>query len=91
MAFSTLEEAGAFMAHFTRAQSMMMAAILRPLLNSGALKEADLRASLEATERAALERRTPETPALLGLVQVLRVDLGLSEASGHGGAKPRPS
>ena len=66
-----------------RAQSFILAAVLRPLIGSGYLDEGDLAASLDATEVAALERGTLETPAIVGLVQMLRQDLGLPEATGQ--------
>ncbi len=78
MLFTTLQEADAFVTHITAAHSMLLAAIIRPLIESGSLDEADLRNSLDTTERAALERRTPETAALSGLVGLLRRDLGWS-------------
>ena len=63
------------------AQSLILASVLRPLIMKGVITEAELSASLAATEQAAMERRTPETPALTGLIDLLRRDLGLSEAS----------
>lgn len=89
--FKDLKDAEAFITQLTRAQSMVGASIVRALLDSGALTESDLRKALEATEQAALQRRTPETPAVLGLVEVLRTDLGLTEGTDPGGSPPRPS
>lgn len=63
------------------AQSMLLASVLRPLIIKGVVSEAEFLASLAATEQAALERRTPETPALIGLIYRLRRDLGLCEAN----------
>ncbi len=63
------------------AQSIILASVLRPLIIKGVVSEAEFSASLAATEQAALERRTPETPALTGLIDLLRRDLGLSEAT----------
>ena len=84
-AFETLADAEAYLMATTRAQSMILAAVLRPLITNGSLIEDELTSSLAATEQAALQRRTPETPAILGLAQMLRLDLGLPEGTGHGG------
>ena len=62
------------------AQSILHANILRAIMQSGGLTEAHLIAALSATEQAAFQRRTPETPALTGLLDLLRRDLGLNEA-----------
>lgn len=78
MTFNTLKDAEDFFAATIRAQSMILAAVVRPMIADGSLSESDLRESLNSTERAALERRTPETSALTGLVELLRADLGLS-------------
>jgi len=66
------------------AQSMLLAAVMRPLLANGTITERELAASLGATEQAAMQRRTPETSALTGLIALLRRDLGLGEASRPG-------
>ena len=63
------------------AQSILLATVLRPLIIKGVVSEAEFSASLAATEQAALERRTPETIALTGLIDLLRRDLGLGEAT----------
>ncbi len=63
------------------AQSMLFASVLRPFLDKGVITEADLLKSLAATQQAALQRRSPETPALTGLIDLLRRDLGLNEAN----------
>ena len=84
-AFNTLEDAEKYFMATTRAQSMLLAAALRPLIANGSLIEHDLVSSLAATEQAALQRRTLETPAVSGLAQMLRQDLGLPEGTGHGG------
>ncbi len=84
-AFKTLEDAEIYFMATTRAQSFILAAVIRPLIGSGYLDEGDLAASLDATEVAALERGTLETPAIVGLVQMLRQDLGLPEGTDHGG------
>ena len=65
----------------TRAQSMLLASVLRPFLTAGTITEEALVASLVESERAALERETPEIPALTGLIAVLREDLGLGEGN----------
>jgi len=83
-AFNTLEEAEIYLMATTRAQSFILAAALRPLIQNGFLSEDDLASSLAETERAALQRRTLETPAISGLAQMLRQDLGLPEGTGHG-------
>ena len=83
--FKTLEDAENYLMATTRAQSMILAAALRPLIGNGSLSEDDLVASLAETERAALQRRTLETPAISGLAQMLRQDLGLAEGTGPGG------
>ena len=83
--FKTLEDAENYLMATTRAQSMILAAALRPLIGNGSLSEDDLVASLAETERAALQRRTLETPAITGLAQMLRQDLGLAEGTGPGG------
>ncbi len=83
--FKTLEDAENYLMATTRAQSMILAAALRPLIGNGSLSEDDLVASLAETERAALQRRTLETPAISGLAQMLRQDLELAEGTGPGG------
>ena len=83
-AFKTLEDAEEFLMATTRAQSMVLAAVLRPFIADGFLIEHDLVKSLAETERAALQRRTPETAAILGLAEMLRQDLGLPEGTGFG-------
>lgn len=82
--FNTLQDAEDFITTVTRAQSMVLAAILRTMMTSGSLSETDLRESLDATEQAALQRRTRETPAVTGLVEILRNDLGLSSETDRG-------
>ena len=77
-AFTSLKEASDFITTLARAQSMLLASVLRALLSAGTLNENDLSDALAATERAALERRTLETPALTGFIDLLRRDLGLS-------------
>ncbi len=83
--FKTLADAEEFLMKTTRAQSMILAAVLRPLIANGSLSEDELTSSLAATEQAALQRRTPETAAIGGLAELLRLDLGLPEGTGHGG------
>jgi hypothetical protein len=75
----TVEELEWLIENLTAAQSMLLAGILRPLIDGGAVAESALSDSLAEKERAALDRRTPETPALLGLIDLLRRDLGLPE------------
>ena len=65
----------------TAAQSMLLAGVLRPLIESGALSEADLSDSLAEKERAAIERGTMEAGALTALISLLRRDLGLPETN----------
>lgn len=65
----------------TRAQSMLLATVVRTLIEQGAITEEALRRALDATAQAAFQRRTPETPALLGLIDILRADLGLPEGT----------
>ena len=60
---------------------MLLAAVLRPLIDAGAISEAALTTSLAEKERAALGRRTPETGALTALIALLRRDLGLPEGT----------
>ena len=79
--FETLEDAEKYLLNFTAAQSFVLAAVLRSMLVSRALKESDLREALDATEAAAFQRRTPETGAVAGLVQLLRRDLGWPEGT----------
>lgn len=81
----TTEQLEDFIKSTIAAQSMLLAAVLRPLLANGTISEQELAASLDATEQAAMQRRTPETPALTGLIDLLRHDLGLGEAN-HPGA-----
>ncbi len=83
--FKTLEDAEEYFMATTRAHSMVLAAVLRPLIENGSLSEDELASSLAARERAALLRRTRETVALLGLAAMLRRDLGLPEGTGPGG------
>ena len=83
-AFKTLEEAEIYLMATTRAQSFILAAVIRPLIGSGYLDEGELAASLDETKVAALERGTLETPAIVGLVQMLRQDLGLAKGTGPG-------
>jgi hypothetical protein len=90
-AFTTIEEAEQFITALTRAQSMLLAAILRPLLANSTLTESDLRQSLIASETAAMQRRTRETSAFVGLIAVLRADLGWIAEIGPSDAPPRPS
>ena len=77
--FKTLEDAEDCFMATTRAHSMLLAAVLRPLIENGSLSEDELASSLAAREKGALLRRTPETPALVGLAAMLRQDLGLPE------------
>ena len=84
-AFKTLEEAEVFFMAATRAQTMLLAAVLRPLIANGSLIEQELVSSLAKSEQAALQRHTPETPALSGLAAMLRQDLGLPEGTVHVG------
>ena len=81
----THEQLVDFVRNATAAQSMLLAAVFRPLIQSGALSEDDLQRSLSAVEQAALQRRTPEVPALTGLIDLLRQDLGLSARTGRDG------
>ena len=78
---TTLEELKKLVESVTAAQSMLLASVVRPLLASNLLSESEMLGSLAATEQAALARRTPETPYLLGLIEVLRRDLKLPEGS----------
>lgn len=77
----TNEELIQFIQTLTASQSMLLAAVLRPFVNKGLISHSDLAQSLDATERAALERRTSETPALTGLIDLLRRDLGFDKAT----------
>lgn len=70
-----------FVKSITAAQSMLTAAILRAIMQNGGVTEAQIQDALNRTEQAALQRRTPETPALTGLIDLLRRDLGLSEGT----------
>ena len=79
----THEELENWVVTVTAAQSMLLAAILRPLIANGHLSEDALVASLDEKERAAFERKSRETPALIGLIDLLRRDLELP-------AKKRP-
>lgn len=56
---------------------MLLAGVVRALINNGTLSEGELEASLAEKERAALERGTKETAALTALIDLLRRDLGL--------------
>ena len=78
--FNTLDEAADFMALSVTAQSMLFASVLRAFIAKGVISERDLDEALAATEKAAMQRRTPETPALTGLIELLRRDLGLDVA-----------
>jgi hypothetical protein len=77
----TLAELEHMLTVTTAAQSMLLAAVLRPLIASGAVSEDALVVSLAEKERAAMERGTLETGALTGLIDLLRRDLGLSEGT----------
>ena len=81
--FKNLDEAAAFMTTTVAAQSMLLASILRAFIIKGLVTETDLDQVLNETERAALERGTPETPALTGLIDLLRRDLGLAITKDH--------
>lgn len=63
------------------AHSMLNASVLRAIMQSGGLTEGRLIEALAATEQAALARRTPETPVLTGLLDLLRRNLRLDEAT----------
>ncbi len=65
----------------TAAQSMLLGAIVRPLLQSGALGEDALRDSLQHLARAAYQRRAQETPTLTALIEILLQDLGLNKGT----------
>ncbi len=84
-AFKTLEEAEAYFLTTTRAQSKILATVVRLLIANGSLRKGDLVSWIDETDKAALQRRTPETAALSGLAQLLRQDLGLPEGTGLGG------
>ena len=75
--FNTLDEAADFMAAAVAAQSMLFASVLRAFIAKGVISERDLDEVLAATDKAAMQRRSPETPALTGLIELLRRDLGL--------------
>ena len=75
--FNTLDEAADFMAATVAAQSMLFASVLRAFIAKGVISKRDLDEVLAATDKAAMQRRTPETPALTGLIELLRRDLGL--------------
>lgn len=75
----THEELETLVEKLTAAQSMLTASILRAFIENGAITEAQLADVLSQTEHAALQRRTPETVALTGLIDLLRRDLGLIE------------
>jgi len=81
--FNTLEEAADFMTTTVAAQSMLFASVLRAFIAKGLITETDLDETLGATEQAAMQRRTPETPALTGLIKLLRRDLGLAITKDH--------
>ncbi len=81
--FKNLDEAADFMAVTVAAQSMLLASILRAFIIKGLITETDLDQALSETERAALERGTPETPALTGLIDLLRRDLGFAVTTDH--------
>ena len=80
----THEELEKLFTETTAAQSMLLAAVLRPIIDRGAISETDLIYSLSEKERAAMERRTPETGALTALIALLHRDLGLPDTTGHG-------
>jgi hypothetical protein len=75
----TSEQLQHLFALVTASQSMILAAVIRPLLQSGALSEDDLRASLQHTAQAALQNRAQETPTLAALTEILIRDLGLEK------------
>ena len=81
--FKNLDEAAAFMKTTVAAQSMLLASVLRAFIIKGVITATDLDQALSETERAALERGTPETPALTGLIDLLRRDLGLDATTDH--------
>ncbi len=70
-----------FVTTLTAAQSMLLASVIRPFIVKDIISPSEIGASLAATERAALERRTDETSALTGLIDLLRRDLGLAEGN----------
>lgn len=78
----TVAEAYALVTRVTAAQSLLLANLLRLLIGSGALSEADLRQCLDSMGQAASQRRTGEAPALLGLIQLLHMHLGWTERTG---------
>ena len=65
----------------TAAQSMLLSSVIRALLANDTVTENEISASLDLTYRAALDRKTPETPYLTGLIELLRRDLGLGEGT----------
>ncbi len=79
----TNEELHHYLMITTAAQSMIQAAILRALMDEGAVSESRLSEILDAVESTALQRKTPETPAVTGLIALLRRDLGWPEDTGR--------
>lgn len=73
----TADQLKALITSAAAAQSILLATILRTFVVKGLITEAELNAALEATEQAAVRQRTPETPLLTGLIDLLRRDLGL--------------
>ena len=80
--FNNLDEAADFMTTTVAAQSMLLASVLRAFMAKGLITVTDLDETLQATEQAAMQRRTPETPSLTGLIKLLRRDLGLDVTKG---------
>lgn len=77
----TNDELQALVTALIAAQSMLLASVLRPFITNGVIAATDLEESLDLTERAALERRTQETPVLTALIDLLRRDLGLGKGT----------
>ena len=77
--FETIEEADRVVTALTAAQTLLIANILRLLIDRNAIGESDLSDVFDSMDRAAMERRTPETPYLTGLTKALRSSVGLTE------------
>jgi hypothetical protein len=75
----TSEQLQHLFALVTASQSMILAAVIRPLLQSGAISEDALLSSLQHTAHAALQNRAQETPTLAALTEILIRDLGLEK------------
>ena len=77
--FNTIEEADLAVRALTTAQTLLLASVLRLLIDKNAFDESDLSEVFDSVDQAAMQRRTAETPYLIGLTKLLRSSVGLTE------------